>query len=60
MMKAADYLRRAACTASVAVLSDRTDALLSLIGLLAVDICISSPSDQKERAEQILRLLEDV
>ena len=59
-MNSADYLRRAACTASVATLSDRTDAILSLIGLLAVDICTSSPSDQKERAQQILRLLEDV
>lgn len=59
-MNSADYLRRAACTASVATLSDRTDAILSLLALLCVDICTTSPSDQRERAQQVLRLLEDV
>ena len=55
MSSAADLLERAAIVARGMQVSDRTDVLLGQLALLCIHIMRTSPDDQAEAAQLIVR-----
>lgn len=56
-MKAADRLTRAASIIADMELSPRTDAILSALALVVVDIACTSPGDQADKVEVIAGMM---